>query len=237
MAKTLLNGVNEVLKKAGLIDSDVGVLTSLSDSGRQSYIDTAVQALNECVDQLYAEAQMSKPNVLTTSLIVMNAGTQSNGAQTNVVRYRPEFHLVDRTNSHIIFFDMSEDAYAKLILADLEQDDTGLPSYAVVSPINGDIVWNITPSAEYHNRQYRYYYDKELELTAASDTFPFKDIVFRMLVNAAYERFTYMDRKEFNVGFYNYHMSLAAKYLRQVPPRQSWNKSTTGVNPTDPMIP
>ncbi len=53
VAKTLLNSVNEVGKRAGWIAGDAGLLTSLTDSGRQSFIDQAIQVINEGIAELY----------------------------------------------------------------------------------------------------------------------------------------------------------------------------------------
>ena len=52
MAKTLLDGVNEVLKRVSLIQGDNAILTDLTDSSRQVYIDVAVQVWNESVDEI-----------------------------------------------------------------------------------------------------------------------------------------------------------------------------------------
>lgn len=51
MAKTLLNGVNEVFKRIKLIQGDAAALTSLTDSARQHSIDLAIQIWNEVVDE------------------------------------------------------------------------------------------------------------------------------------------------------------------------------------------
>jgi len=71
--KDLLNGVNEVLKKTDILDSDSGLLTSLTDSGKQVFIDTAVQVINETLDELYSTAQITKPNQLREATITLVA--------------------------------------------------------------------------------------------------------------------------------------------------------------------
>lgn len=237
MAKTLLNGVNEVLKKASLLDSDVGVLSSLTDSGRQSYIDTAVQALNECVDDLYVTLDRSKPLQLTSSTITLVTDTRTYALASDLNILRPEYHLIDRTNSHTIYWDMDEDAYRQLITQDLEQDDTGLPSIATVSPETGYAFFDRAPTSAHNGNVYTYYYDKDLELTVAADTFPFENVVFRPIVSAAYERFVYLDRKEFNASMYTYHMAAAARAFRKIPQRSSWGRNAGAGNSTDPLQP
>ena len=43
MTKTLLNGVNDLLKRVKVIAGDTGTLSTLTDSAKQAYIDTAIQ--------------------------------------------------------------------------------------------------------------------------------------------------------------------------------------------------
>ena len=68
---TLLDGVNAVLKRVTLVNSDNAILTDLTDSSRQSYIDTAVQVWNEAVDELYAITSQAKPNELVETTITL----------------------------------------------------------------------------------------------------------------------------------------------------------------------
>jgi len=121
------------------------------------------------------------------------------------------------------------------IVGDIDQDDTGLPSYCAISPINGRLVFDRTPTAVENGRVYKYRYDKDLELDEAKDNFPFGNAVFRALVPAAAELWKFYRHQEFQSAIYNRSMARAARYLRQTPPRTSWAPRQTVANETDPL--
>ena len=100
MAKTLLNGCNEVLKRASLIQGDSGVLTTLTDSGRQIFIDTAVQVWNEAIEDLYETVGQTKPNALAEDTITLATGTRNYTLNTALNElYYP---FIDETNGNFI---------------------------------------------------------------------------------------------------------------------------------------
>ena len=71
MAKTLLNAVNEILKRVGVISGDSGALTTLTDSARQKPIDVAIQVINEAMDELYSMPGISAPQGQGESTITL----------------------------------------------------------------------------------------------------------------------------------------------------------------------
>lgn len=233
--KTLLNGVNDLLKKTESIDSD-GALASLTDSSRQVWIDNAIQSLNETVDRLYLlPSSPQLPNQLAEATITLVTADQDYALNAAVVRLLPEFGFVDETNNHIIAIDASHDAYRKLILSDLDQDDTGLPSVAAIRPTDGEIWFDRAPTANENGRVYRYRYERDFELTAAADVFPFTDMVYRSVILAATELYMKINHREFNAGFYNAALAQAAARLSQLPRRRSWDNDI-GENLTDPFL-
>lgn len=235
MAKTLLNGVNEVLKRASVLDSDAGELTSLSNDAHQTFIDIAVQVLNEIVDELYSVSQAPKPNQLKEDTITLAADDQDYALASDLVRIRPEYHLIDETNNHFITI-LGEDGYRQIILGDLEQDDTGLPHFAAIRPTDGELFMSRSPTADEAGRVYKYRYERELELTDAADEFPFSDSVFRAVVPAAVELFKLNQHREFSQPLLRSSLGRAARLFRQLPPRESWGPQRPGVNVTDPMV-
>lgn len=234
MAKTLLNGVNEVLKKTDILDSDAGVLTSLTDSGKQVFIDTAVQVINEALDELYSTAQISKPKQLREATITLVSGTKDYALHSSLQMLRPEYGLIDQTNNHIIGI-LGEDGYWQTVLGDIDQDDTGLPSYCAISPITERLVFDRTPTSTDAGRVYKYRYDRDMELDSATDTFPFKNIVFRALMPAATELWRREHQQEFSQKMFDRSMARAARYLRQTPPRSSYTPRQFEANETDPF--
>lgn len=234
MAKDLLAGVNEVLKKTDVLDSDAGLLTSLTDSGKQVFIDTAVQVINEALDELYSTAQISKPKQLREATITLLDGTKTYALHSSLVLLRREYHLIDQSNNHIIYI-LGEDGYWQTVVGDIDQDDTGLPSFCAISPINERLVFDRTPTSVEAGRVYKYRYDRDLELVEAKDNFPFKNIVFRALMPAAAELWRRERQQEFSTKMFNRSMSRAARYLRQTPPRTSYAPRQAQPNKTDPF--
>lgn len=235
MAKNLLNGCNEVLKKAENIDSD-GELSSLTDSARQVWIDNAVQSLNEVVDELYELPQFpARPSQVTEATIVLATGDQNYALASDLQRILPKFALIDETNNHVIVIDDRPEAYRDLIIRDLEQNDTGTPSVAAIRPTDGQLWLDRAPTAAYNGNTYKYRYEKDLSLSVAADTFPFSDSVFRAVVEAATQKYMKLNHRDYDERTYKSALARAASRLSQFPRRRSWDQPA-GVNLTDPFV-
>ena len=219
MAKTLLESVNEILKRVKLITGDAGELTTLTDSARQPAIDTAVQVVNEGIDELYSSAEIPQPNEQAESTITLVAGTRAYTLATDLVQLR--FPLVDKTNAQ--FIHEYPGGYNKMLLLDVEQDDTGLPYLGAIRPTDGKLHLDRAPTSVEAGRVYTYQYSKDLELDAAADTVPFDNIVFRAMVPAWAHLWEREMRKEFDTGVYRASIGRAARYLTKKPMRTSYS--------------
>ena len=102
MAKTLLNGVNELLKKVNIIDEDAGIFATLSDSANQTFIDLGIQSINETIDDLYSVSRQPKPEQLAENTITLVTYDQDYVLQTDLLRIRRDFGLIDQHNNHFI---------------------------------------------------------------------------------------------------------------------------------------
>ncbi|MCH8136503.1 MAG: hypothetical protein IIB77_11035 [Proteobacteria bacterium] len=234
MAKTLLNGVNELLKKVNIIDEDAGIFTTLSDSANQTFIDLAVQSINETVDELYSVSRRPKPKQLAESTITLVADDQDYALETDLIRIHRDFGLIDETNTRFITI-LDEDGYRQLIIADMGQDDTGLPHLAAIRPTDGELFLDRKPTSAEVGLIYKYRYDKDLVLSAADDAFPFTDTVFRALISAAAELWRFHKHGEFAQGLFNASLARAARYLSKINERTSWQPGRNAGNITDPM--
>jgi hypothetical protein len=234
MAKTLLDGVNEVLKNTDVLDSDTGLLESLTDSARQVFIDTAVTVLNEVLDDLYSPEGWSKPKQLRESTITLADGEKEYALHSSLVLLRPEFNLIDEANNHIIKI-LDDDGYWQTVMIDLDQDDTGLPSFCAISPINGRLVFDRTPTSVEAGRDYKYRYDRDLVLETKDDCFPFNDAVFRALAPAATEWWRLRHQQEFSERIYKFFLARARRFLRRTPARTSYLPRQAGSNLMDPF--
>ena len=236
MPKTLVEGVNDVLTKVGVLDSDTN-LTSLTDPARQNYIDTAVQALNETVDRLFALPQMpTRPNQISERVIVLNTDDQDYELHESLVRLLPSFGLIDETNNHIIQILDHPDAYRQMVIGDTEQDDTGQPSLACIRPTDGQLWLDRAPTAAYDGREYKYRFEADPGLAAATDEFPFTNPVYRGVVLAAAELWKKENKNSFSGAMFNVGLAQAAERLTRTPARTEWlDKGRSGGNPTDPL--
>ena len=230
--KTLLNFVNEVLKKGKVINGDSGVLTTLTDSARQLYIDNAVQAINEAMDELYALSGCQKPNVMGTDTITLVTSTRAYTLNSSLTRLH--FPLIDTTNGNYIY--EYEGGYQDLFEDQpIPADYTSLPNYGVIRPSDGKLYIDTSPASTYNGRVYTYNYEKDISISSASDTVPFSDVVFRAMVPAVTEIWKRNQNKEFDGGMINVSLSRAANYLNQVPPRDTWMPMSDEYNTTDPL--
>ena len=232
MSKTLLNGVNEVLKKVKIIDGDSGVLTTLTDTARQLAIDNAVQAWNEAMDELYVLDNKLKPNVMTQSSIVLVTSTRAYSLASDLTRLH--WPLLDTTNGNYI--EEFEGGYEALWASQpIPSDYTSLPSCAAIRPSDGYLYIDTSPSSDYNGRTYYYNYEKDVSITAAASTFPFTDVVFRAMVPAVSEIWKRNQHREFDGNMVTLSLSRAARYLRTVPESDSWMPGSDIVNTTDPL--
>lgn len=218
MAKTLLNAVNEIFKRASLVAGDAGVLTTLTDSARQHWIDKAVQVVNEGNDDLYSTSGTPIPNGQAESTITLVTGTRAYSLAAGAVRLR--FPLIDKTNSQ--FIAEYPGGYNAILLSDPEQDDTGLPHYGAVRPTDGYLHLDRAPTSADNGKVYTYQYDKDIGMSLAADTVPYKDAVFRAMVPVWVQLFKRDDRGEFDGALYREGVGRAARLMRQVPPRSDY---------------
>lgn len=219
MAKTLLNGVNEILKRVSVIQGDSGALSTLTDSGRQVYIDLAVQVLNEAMEELYSLANKPMPNILSENTITLVTSDRDYALQTNLVQLL--YPLLDETNGQLIL--EYPGGYMGMISDQTYPNNyTGLPTYATISPKTGELYLDRIPTSSENGLVYKYRYIKDGSLSAAADQFPFSDAVFRAIIPAASQLWAKYQKKEFDGGEYRLSMARAMRFLSQGLQRESW---------------
>lgn len=218
MAKTLLNSVNEILKRVNQIAGDAELLTTLTDSARQHMIDIAIQVVNEGIDQLYSLTETPAPTEQKQGTFSLVTSTRSYALASDLIQLR--WPLIDKTNAQ--FISEMQGGYNAILLNDLEQDDTGLPHYAAISPVNGELYLDRIPTSAENGRVYTYQYDRDLALTLAADTVPFSNATFRAMVPVWAQLWKREERNEFDNELYRESLATAARFLRQGQPRASW---------------
>jgi len=176
--KTLLDGVNEVLKRVSII-SENNILTSLSNSGKQVFIDITKQAWNESVDQLYSKARVMKPKQGAESSIVLVQGVREYALATDLIQIRWPLHEEQKG----YYIEEYKGGYEELRNIQTQPASfTGQPFFAAMSPIDDMIYIDRSPTAEVAGFTYVYFYWRDTVLDNAIDIFPFNDGVFRALV-------------------------------------------------------
>ena len=228
--KTLLNCVNEVLKRVKIINSN-GLLTSLTHTGKQNYIDITVQCWNETIDQLYRDIKEPRPNILTEATITLVTGQRNYQLATDMNLLH--WPLLDETNGQYIV--KYPGGYMKLVSnQSIPANYTGLPELGAIRPTDGQLYLDRIPTSNENGNIYKYRYNKDTELSLLTDNVPFNDIVFRALVPAVAEKWKLENKKEFNGGVFKRSIGTAAGYLRKTPSNNSWTPQYGGNNVTDP---
>lgn len=219
MAKTLLNALNEVLKRVNVIAGDAAALTTLTDSARQHPIDVTVQVINEGIDELYLTMNKPKPQGQAESTITLATGDRSYALAAGLIRLR--WPLIDKTNTQ--FLSEYPGGYNGLLQLDVEQDGTGQPHWAAISPVNGELFLDRAPTSAENGRVYTYQYDKTLALSVATDTVPFNDAAFRAMVPTWVQLYKREMRNEFDTELYHASIGRAARAAVQSVPRDSYS--------------
>lgn len=233
--KTLLDCVNEILRKKGLIAGDAALLTSLTDSARQSWIDTAIQVVNEGVDEVYSIARISLPLQMARSTIVLVTSTRDYALPADMVRLHWPF--IDQTNTQYIM--PYSGGYEGILLMDPQQNFTGLPHFAAIRQTDGHLFLDRVPTSAENGKTYYFSYDKDTVMSAASDTVPFNNAVFRAMVPFWAEVWERVKRTSaFDEMIFKASLGRAARLLTEELPRESYNpRSGVAIYPqaTDPI--
>ncbi len=176
--KTLLDGVNEVLKRVHIV-STTNPLFSLTNGGKQTFIDLAVQTWNEAVDQLYSKSRVMKPLSGAESQITLVLGIRDYPLAADLVQIRWPFH--DETEGRYIY--EFEGGYEELRHLQTQPDNyTGQPIMGAINPITGQVYLDRVPTSSEVGDVYQYFYLKDTGMELETDTMPFGDAVFRSMV-------------------------------------------------------
>lgn len=219
MAKTLLNAVNDILKRTGRIAGDSGELDSLTDSARQKWIDNAVQVVNEGIEELYSSSGVPLPNEQAEGTITLAANTRAYTLASDLVQLRWPF--IDKTNNQ--YLTEYPGGYDAMLVNDPEQDDTGLPHWGAIRPTDGKLHLDRDPTSVEAGRVYTYQYDKDISLSLAADTFPFSDAVYRGMLPAWVQLWERDNNNEFDNALFRASIGRAARLITQLQPREHYN--------------
>jgi len=233
MAKTLLTGVNQVLQRVQLISSS-NPLTSLVDSPKQVFIDLAVQAWNEAVDQIFSKTDPKgmKPLQGSEDYITIISGQRDYDLPDDLVQLRWPFH--DETKGRYI--NQYPGGYEELRNSQTQPDNyTGEPTLGAINKINGMLYLNNIPSSTEAGDKYKFFYWKDITLSRDSDLFPFSDTVFRAMVPVVTEVWRYYQNNKYTEGMAKVSYGRAVRALKQEPQDIAWIKRPGSATTTSPL--
>lgn len=218
MSKTLLDGVNDLLDRVGILDAN-GVLASLTNQGKQLFIDLAVQVWNETVDD--ACSMMGIPHVGETgsATITLVTSQREYDLPSDMVQIR--WPLIDQTHGQYIW--EYPGGYQQMRIDQfIPADWTGLPYSAAINPTTGDLRMERAPTSAENGYAYDLLYDKDLVLDAASDVFPFADSVYRAMLPVVAEAWERRKRNDFDLEEYRRQLSRALLFANKTNRRPTW---------------
>lgn len=238
MSKTLLNAVNDTLKRMGSIKGNSGELVSLADSQRQVLIDLAVSCINETVLDIYMASDRPMPNEVGTTNITLVAGDRDYTLPTDMVAIR--WPLINESNGYAISEYPS--GWEGLVNDQLQPSNfIGRPTYGVIRPTDGLLYLDMVPTSADNGLQYKLYYDKSQIKSLAADTMPFSDDTYLFFIPAVVEKVK-MERDEqsdakFLVSNKKYQSLIArcAKLVTMSHERTSWLPTGANLFSSDPM--
>lgn len=221
MAKTLLQGVNDVLKRIGALKGNSGELASLVDSQRQIKIDLAVNCWNETLIELYELSEISMPNEVATTTITLALNDRDYALPSDLVYIK--WPIRNTSNGYLIaeypggWDQMQNDQLQPSTF-------TGRPFYGTIRPTDGQLYLDRLPQSADVGLAYTLSYDKSLIKSLASDTFPCNDDTYTMLVPAVAEKIK-MESDEQSEARYAVSLKKYNKYLAVAAGMISLNKS------------
>lgn len=217
MSHTYLDGVNDVLTRAGLITA-TGLLATFDTPSKQVYIDNAKQIWNETIDQVCN--MMGVPISSTgSSSITLVTDTREYDLPSDLVQIR--WPLIDQTNGNYIF--EYPGGYEQMrIDQHIPADWEGLPYAAVINPTTNKLRFERTPTATENGKVYDMFYDKDLAMTDEDDPFPFSDATYRGLIPVVTEGFERRQRNDFDKEEYRKQLARALSFSNKAVRRTNW---------------
>jgi hypothetical protein len=227
MAYTLLQAVNLAMKQVKFIGGDSEALTSLTDTARQPAVDEIVRLWNEVISDLYTRTGVAMPTISKATNVTLATGTR-------VINLPADFEQIiwplrDTTTGNQIW--AYPGGYEQMLSDQLQPGSyTGLPYNAAIATDSGlatadnlaCLYLERAPTSAENGRTYICRYMRRVTLASVSDTFPCSDGAVNALVPAVAELYKRSRQGEFDTGYYNKAIALAASLMSRRQPRDSW---------------
>ena len=213
MGFTFLQKINSSLKRVKSIQGSSGELSSFTDSARQSDIDTMIRCWNDAIGELYKDTDLN--GELKEGTITLVDGTVEYTLASDFIQMVG--NPIDGTNDNELL-PYNGDANAGYLKLRSDRKDAsdyqGRPRAWVLNPTNGKLRLDATPTSSEAGEVYTYVYEKRLNLSATTDTFPFNDSVADALEPVAAQLWMKEKSGQFDTDIYMASMARAAGFLR-----------------------
>ena len=217
MAISFLAAVNETAKQVKIVQGSSGELTTFTDSARQSEIDVLLRSWNDAIDELYKVEALQGEQAESTITLVLDTREYSLASDFIQMVGDP----IDETDG--FYLREYSGGYEKMRLDQLQPSDfDGRPNFWCINPTTGDLRVDTNPQSAEVGAVYKYLYEKRINLTATTDTFPFNDDVVDALQDAVSEIWQRKRRRQFDETIYQSSMSRAMSFLRPTRLRRSY---------------
>lgn len=213
MAKTLLQEVNAVLKKARLITGAQTALTTLTVSAMQTDIDNVISSINICLLDL-CRAGLDI-NTETQGTITLALGVREYDVASNYIDMADEVFINETRGFRITPYPGG--FHAMRLEQSIPTSYTGLPQQWAFNTTNNKFRMDNTPTAAEVGLAYNYLYDGSVVMSLATDVFPLRDDAVIAMEDAMLQVFQRHAKKQFDQAAYQISMGRAAQLAAQMP--------------------
>ncbi len=231
MAKTFLQAINDSLKAAAVIEGSTGELTSFSVSAIQVEIDIMIQSWNQTLREAVRASTLTGETAEGTLTLVTGQSSYDFSSDMSVTDFEVMVgNPVDATNEEILLpypfktHDGKEGWLAMRELIPDRSDQVGLPRYWTQNT-NDNLEIDTEPTSNENGRAYVFVYEKRINLTAITDTFPFSDSVIEQMIPAVVEVYNLKRKDKFQAGIFNTSLAGAMQLARSKPPSTKYGVS------------
>lgn len=170
---TLLDGVNNALKRVNVIRGDTEAFTSLTDPAHQHDLDLMVQLWNEAIAMVYTLPGKPLPRRISNVTITLIQDQRNYPLPVDCEQIRFPLMPLSNEGGRINEY---RGGYERMRWEQLHRSQyKGIPNYGVMDPRTRELLLDRAPIDDAVGREYDLEYNKVLTLSQATDQFAFDD--------------------------------------------------------------
>ena len=213
---TLLDAVNNTMRRATLIDSVDEVLTDLTEDALQIDIDMTIDAINDVIREVYSVCDLLPWQTSTGTITLVDGQKEYAGPANFMAMSSTRLQRLDEG----MFIDPYKGGYGQMFHDQTDPGQyLGQPTEWAINPVTDAIRLNTTPTASEVGHVYSFLYSGEIYMSTAAQEFPFNDSVTHALQPAFVEAYRQMSDgdKEYSPVTKVRSISQAVKRLTHTP--------------------